>query len=74
MLLKYQFQNISKNGYLNISEFLKEIIQFFDKDLRNALRFSYKKAQVPVEGINSDVKVSQESVYDTELMRILFIQ
>ena len=50
---------------------LTESLECFDKDLiRSAFSHSYKSSTVPVNG-HRKTAVPRESVYDTELMRIL---
>lgn len=50
---------------------LTESLKCFDKDLiRSAFSHSYKSSKVPVNGCRKTA-VPRESVYDTELMRIL---
>jgi hypothetical protein len=54
---------------LNALDVLKESVRFFDKDLIRLAEYrSHKKASVKVPG---SIDVPRESVYDTELMRIL---
>jgi hypothetical protein len=60
-----------KRGPLDILGTLKEALKFFDKDLiRLAADYSYKQSKVHVGG-HRNTSVPRESVYDTELMRIL---
>lgn len=50
---------------------MKEAVRFFDKDLvRRAHSRSYRNSMWPVDGLRNAC-VPRESVYDTELMRIL---
>jgi len=56
---------------LHLLNVLIESLKFFDKELiRLASSRSYKSAKVTING-SSAVQVPRESVYDTELMRIL---
>ena len=56
---------------LHIPQILKESLKFFDRELMQLARSrSHKLSTVPVQGC-SRVPVPRESVYDTELMRIL---
>jgi hypothetical protein len=58
-------------GSLKILDALIEAIRCFDKTIiRNAFNRSFKTALVKVDGCHN-VKVPRESVYDTELNRIL---
>jgi len=60
-----------EGGSLDVLETLKIVLQFFDQELiKWASRRSYKISKVYVNG-HRNVKVPRESVYDTELMRIL---
>ncbi|KAF9433089.1 hypothetical protein BGZ76_009907 [Entomortierella beljakovae] len=61
-----------EGGPLDILETLKVALRFFDRDLMTwAAERSYKDSgSLKVDG-NSKVRVPRESVYDTELMRIL---
>ncbi len=59
------------SGPLDILGIFKESIKFFNKDLiHGAVFLSYKQSKVRVGGA-IDTPVPWESVYDTELMRIL---
>jgi hypothetical protein len=61
----------SNGTTLRVLDALIESLKVFDKDLiRLACSRSYKSSLVKVGGL-SDVSVPRESVYDTELMRIL---
>jgi hypothetical protein len=56
---------------LHVLDTLVESLKSFDKELIfNASRTSYKTSRVKIGG-SSNVSVPRESVYDTELMRIL---
>lgn len=56
---------------LRVLDTLIESLKFFDKDLIRLARYrSYKSSRVKVGGI-SHISVPRESVYDTELVRIL---
>ena len=56
---------------LDIPVILTECLKYFDKELiRSAYSCSYKVSSVPVHG-SSGIHVPRESVYDTEMMRIL---
>ena len=58
-------------GDVNVLGILTESIKFFDKALiLNASSCSYKKPKVKIHGLHGH-NVPRESVYDTELMRIL---
>lgn len=60
-----------QNGYTDVLEVINESLRFFDKDLiKLAPIRSYKQAEVCVDGRHKRM-VPRESVYDTELMRIL---
>jgi hypothetical protein len=62
---------LASDGWLNVLELLTQSLKFFDKDLiRLAAVRSYKQSKVTVGGLRV-VRVPRESVYDTELMRIL---
>ena len=61
----------SNNGRPLVLEILSQSLKFFDKDLIHlAAAQSYKQSKVNVGGLRS-AHVPQESVYNTELMRIL---
>lgn len=60
-----------ENGPMDTLEVLKESLKFFDKNLlRCASEVSYKISEVVVGG-RRNISVPRQSVYDTELMRIL---
>jgi hypothetical protein len=60
-----------KGGCLDVLGILKESLNSFDKDLiQVAAERSYKRSKVLVDGYRN-TEVPRESVYDTELMRIL---
>ncbi|RIA78879.1 hypothetical protein C1645_849727 [Glomus cerebriforme] len=60
-----------KDGFLKTLDILREAIHCFDKTIiSNAYNRSFKTALVPVDSYRN-VKVPRESVYDTELNRIL---
>lgn len=60
-----------EGGPLNFLSILREVLKAFNKELIvRASGCSYKKAQVEVNGCK-EMKVPRESVYDSELMRIL---
>jgi hypothetical protein len=59
------------NWSLNFLEILKEAVKIFDKELMiRAAECAFKFSRVKVDGAYSK-KVPRESVYDSELMRIL---
>ncbi|CAB4378939.1 unnamed protein product [Rhizophagus irregularis] len=61
----------TREGSLKIIDTLIEVIRCFDKTIiHNAFKRSFKKALVEVDGC-LHTKVPRESVYDTELYRIL---
>ena len=61
-----------KNGFLDIINILRTAIQFFDKDvITNAFARSFKTARDLYVGGQKMEHVPRESVYDTELNRIL---
>ncbi|PKK63973.1 hypothetical protein RhiirC2_788143 [Rhizophagus irregularis] len=61
----------TSDGFLKILDVLIEAVRCFDKTIiRNAFYRSFKTALVKVDGCRN-VKVPRESVYDTELIRIL---
>ncbi|RHZ75162.1 hypothetical protein Glove_217g51 [Diversispora epigaea] len=62
----------TSNGSLAILKTLKESIRLFDKEIISRSSVcSYKRARVKVDGL-SNKTVPRESVYDTELSRVLF--
>jgi hypothetical protein len=61
----------TKDSFLKTLDILREAIHCFDKTIiSNAYNRSFKTALVPVDSYRN-VKVPRESVYDTELNRIL---
>ncbi|PKC55716.1 hypothetical protein RhiirA1_502660 [Rhizophagus irregularis] len=59
-------------GSLKVLDALIEAVRYFDKTIiRNAFNRSFKTALVKVDDGCHNVKVPRESVYDTELNRIL---
>ena len=61
------------NSKLDIQGILKEALRFFDQQtIKRATQYSFKTAKVKVGGVNG-VAVPRESVYDSELIRILAI-
>jgi hypothetical protein len=61
----------NRRNVLDIPAILTECLRCVDKELiQSAYYFSYKVSTVPIQG-SSGIHVPRESVYDTELMRIL---